>query len=64
MAVLWIEDIEEVQAEDPRSGYDYLNQAFVLRGRYVRCGHPQEMNCNCFGRRHANESVPKEIEVL
>lgn len=38
------------------NGYDYINQAWVLGGVYVKCGHPQEMNCNCYGT--ANEGKP------
>lgn len=30
-------------------GYDYINQAWVIDGRYVRCGHPESMNCSCYG---------------
>lgn len=32
-------------------GYDYRNQAFVRDGIYVRCGHPETLNCQCFGKR-------------
>ena len=34
------------------NGFDYLNQAWVVGGRYVRCGHPEEMNCKCYGKTH------------
>ena len=37
------------------AGYDYDNQAWVRAGVYVRCGHPETMNCGCFGRLHAGE---------
>lgn len=39
------------------NGYDYENQAWVLNGRYVRCGHPDTMKCDCFGRLHQNQEV-------
>jgi len=39
------------------SGYDYNNQAWVLDGRYVRCGHPESMDCRCYGREHAGEKT-------
>lgn len=39
------------------NGYDYANQAWVVDGVYVRCGHPETMGCHCFGRAHAGESV-------
>ena len=35
--------------------YDYKNQVWIKNGKYVNCGHPENMNCNCFGRKHANE---------
>lgn len=37
------------------NGYDYDNQAWVKDGRYVRCGHPDSMDCGCYGRIHAGE---------
>ena len=38
------------------NGYDYTRQAWVVNGKYVRCGHPEAMNCQCFGK--ANEGKP------
>jgi len=38
-----------------RNGFDYEHQAFVLNGKYVRCGHPEAMNCGCYGRLHEGE---------
>ena len=37
------------------NGYDYQNQAWVVNGVYQRCGHPDSMNCQCFGRSHEGE---------
>lgn len=37
--------------------YDYKNQAWVRNGRYVRCGHADEMNCGCYGREHEGEEA-------
>ena len=37
--------------------YDYDNQAWVLDGCYVRCGHPDGMICDCFGRLHEGEKA-------
>jgi len=37
------------------SGFDYKNQAWVKNGLYVRCGHPENVNCNCYGKRHEGE---------
>ena len=39
------------------NGYDYDNQAWVLAGRYVMCGHPESMNCGCYSRAHAGEKT-------
>lgn len=38
------------------NGYDYENQAWVHMGKYLRCFHPEEMNCGCYGREHEGES--------
>ena len=37
------------------NGYDYTRQAWVVLGRYVKCGHPETMRCGCFGRRHEGQ---------
>lgn len=39
-------------------GYDYENQAWVLHGKYVRCGHPESMNCRCYGKLNEGECTP------
>ena len=39
------------------NGYDYANQAWVVDGKYVRCGHSEDNDCGCFGREHAGETV-------
>lgn len=41
--------------EDHRAGYDYEHQAWVEDGRYVRCGHPEDMGCQCYGKAHEGE---------
>lgn len=38
-----------------KNGYDYEKQAWVVNGRYISCWHPEEMECNCFGRLHEGE---------
>lgn len=43
--------------------YDYANQAWIVGGVYVSCGHPESMNCNCFGRIHAGESPAANAEI-
>jgi hypothetical protein len=40
--------------------FDYDNQAWIVDGKYVRCGHAESMDCGCFGRRHEGESVPAD----
>ena len=37
------------------SGYDYENQAWVEDGKYTKCGHPESMNCKCYGKVHEHE---------
>ena len=39
------------------NGYDYDNQAWVLKGKYVKCGHSENMNCQCYGKIHEDELV-------
>lgn len=41
------------------NGYDYQHQAWVLRGVYVECGHPESMDCNCYSRLHVGEKPEK-----
>jgi len=44
------------------NGYDYKNQAWVVDGKYVRCGHPNAMNCGCYGKRHEGETCTLKLE--
>ena len=48
------------------NGYDYENQAWVVDGRYIPCGHPADMDCGCYGRSHAGEKTKtlKEMEHI
>lgn len=39
------------------NGYDYNNQAWVQKGKYISCNHPNSMNCNCYGKMHAGEET-------
>ena len=34
-------------------GFDYERQAWVVNGRYIRCGHLDA--CDCYGRLHEGE---------
>jgi len=40
-----------------QNGFDYENQAWVLNGKYVRCGHPDSLNCDCYGKIHEGEET-------
>ena len=39
------------------NGYDYTRQSWVCDGLYVRCAHPETMDCGCYGKLHAGEPV-------
>ena len=42
--------------ETPQSiTFDYVNQAWIVNGHYIRCGHPDNMQCDCYGRLHQGE---------
>ena len=54
----------EPQPQTDRTiGFDYENQAWVVDGRYVSCGHPETMDCGCFGRIHAGEAPAVNAEI-
>lgn len=38
-----------------QSGYDYINQAWVMNGKYITCGHFEVMSCGCYGKVHEGE---------
>ena len=42
------------------NGFDYRNQAWVVDGCYVPCGHPRSMACGCYGSAHAGELTKPE----
>lgn len=39
------------------NGYDYEKQAWVVNGKYIRCGHPDSINCRCYGKLHEGEET-------
>lgn len=43
------------------NGYDYKNQAWVREGIYQRCGHPEGMDCGCYGKTHQGEKCTLPI---
>jgi hypothetical protein len=59
-AQAWIARVEE----EARTNYfDYDKQAWVIGGVYQRCGHPETMRCDCYGRIHAGKRAPWQGEV-
>ena len=48
------------------NGYDYSKQAWVVDGKYMRCGHPESKPCprigNCYGRTHENRPCLTKFE--
>ena len=45
--------------------YDYDKQSYVRQGRWVDCGHPEDMECECYGRLHHGERLtPGDINRL
>lgn len=49
---------------DSQLHYDYQNQAWVRDGVYIRCGHPESMNCGCYGRLHEGEPETATTEPM
>jgi hypothetical protein len=48
---------EEIYVNDVLvNGFDYQNQAWVENGLYVRCAHPNHIECRCYGRMHEGEA--------
>ena len=39
-----------------RIEYDYMLQAWIIDGIIQDCGHPDEKNCGCSGRRLRGQS--------
>lgn len=55
-------DWTELGVSDLINGFDYDNQAWVIDGKYVRCGHRiNDSNCNCYGRIHEGEHVSADV---
>ena len=36
--------------EQESTVFDYDNQAWLVNGHYVRCGHKTEIDCGCYGK--------------
>jgi hypothetical protein len=52
-----IQELEErsIAVDENGFGFDYRNQAWIESGFYTRCGHPDAMQCDCYGRIHEGE---------
>jgi hypothetical protein len=50
-------NIEWIPGKEGLNGFDYGNQVWIKGGKYVRCGHPESMSCNCFGRLNEGRRV-------
>ena len=46
------------------TGYDFTNQAWVRKGIYQSCAHPESMNCQCYGKLHAGEPCSLNADQL
>ncbi|MCP3678985.1 MAG: hypothetical protein GY782_01290 [Gammaproteobacteria bacterium] len=46
-----------INNDKARQSYDYEKQVWIVDGRYVRCGHPDSMDCGCYGRTHEGEEA-------
>lgn len=42
------------------NGYDYDRQVWVKDGKYLHCGHPEEMGCKCYDKEHEGEAVSRQ----
>jgi|GEM_PF-6444730 len=48
-----IDPVAVAALEQQKVQYDYTNQAWVVDGKYQRCGHTFE--CRCYGKDHEGE---------
>ena len=39
------------------NGFDYAKQCWVLEGVVQDCGHAYGTVCDCYGRKHAGETI-------
>lgn len=42
--------------------FDYSNEAWVVKGAYVSCGH--SYSCDCYGRKHEGQAPSMKIRRL
>ena len=48
--------LQAVSSFSVEAKFDYDNQAWIVNGLYVRCGH--QGPCQCYGREHEGEQAP------
>jgi hypothetical protein len=58
----------EKNMSEPRVRFDYDRQAWLRDSgngfRFIRCGHPDEMQCGCFGRTFEGFTVEDADDIL
>lgn len=40
-----------------QNGYSYRYRCWIRDYTVERCGHPEAMDCGCYGRQHAGERI-------
>jgi hypothetical protein len=45
-------------------GFDYEHQAWYKGGKYIRCGHTDDMACQCFGKVHEGMRISQNELAL
>lgn len=48
---------ETTPAGNIRNGFSYEHQCWIEDFVIQRCGHPETMDCRCFGKLHAGEQA-------
>lgn len=54
-------EIEHRATQQPQ--FDYKNQAWLMNGKYIPCGHPNRPACGCYGAIHAGEPIAADAEI-
>lgn len=52
---------KQIEYENTKVFYDYRHQAWIEDERYMRCFHPESMDCKCYGKLHEGERASSEI---
>lgn len=45
------------QTQESKTEFDYEKQCWVVDGVVQRCGHPDHMDCQCYGKEHEGEKA-------